>query len=78
MAKELSKTYEGRINYPLSAICGQEKLKLSLLLNVINPQIGGALIRGERGSAKTTAVRGLSDILPEIEVVQGCRFSCDS
>ncbi|MBW1838332.1 MAG: ATP-binding protein [Deltaproteobacteria bacterium] len=77
MAKELSKTYEGRINYPLSAICGQEKLKLSLLLNVINPQIGGALIRGERGSAKTIAVRGLSDILPEIEVVQGCRFSCD-
>jgi len=77
MAKEFSKTYEGRINYPLSAICGQEKLKLSLLLNVINPQIGGALIRGERGSAKTIAVRGLSDILPEIEVVQGCRFSCD-
>jgi len=77
MAQPLSKAYEGRINYPFSAICGQEKLKLALLLNVINPQIGGALIRGERGSAKTIAVRGLSDILPEIEVVERCRFSCD-
>ena len=77
MAQALSKTYEGRINYPFSAIWGQEKLKLSLLLNVVNPQIGGALIRGERGSAKTIAVRGLSEILPEIEVVEGCRFSCD-
>ena len=55
----------------------RRKLKLALLLNVINPQIGGALIRGERGSAKTIAVRGLADILPEIEVVEGCRFSCD-
>lgn len=77
MSQVHSKTYEGRVNYPFSAICGQEKLKLALLLNVVNPQIGGALIRGERGSAKTIAVRGLSDILPEIEVVQGCRFSCD-
>ena len=77
MAQAQAKTYEGRINYPFSAIWGQEKLKLALLLNVINPQIGGALIRGERGSAKTIAVRGLSEILPEIEVVEGCRFSCD-
>ena len=77
MAEARSTVYEGRINYPFSAICGQEKLKLALLLNVVNPQIGGALIRGERGSAKTIAVRGLSDILPEIKVVEGCRFSCD-
>jgi len=77
MAQAHAKTYEGRINYPFSAICGQEKLKLALVLNVVNPQIGGALIRGERGSAKTIAVRGLADILPEIEVVEGCRFSCD-
>lgn len=77
MAQAISKEYEGRINYPLSAIVGQEKLKLALLLNAINPQIGGALVRGERGSAKTIAVRGLSDVLPEIEVVEGCRFSCD-
>jgi Mg-chelatase subunit ChlI len=77
MAQAHSKVYEGRLNYPFSAIWGQEKLSLALLLNVINPQIGGALIRGERGSAKTISVRGLSDILPEIEVVEGCRFSCD-
>lgn len=77
MVQAHSKIYEGRMNYPFSAICGQEKLKLALLLNVVNPQIGGALIRGERGSAKTIAVRGLADILPEIEVVEGCRFSCD-
>ncbi len=69
--------YEHRQNYPFSAIVGQEKLKQSLLLNVINPQIGGALVRGERGSAKTVAVRGLADILPRIDVVDGCRFSCD-
>jgi Mg-chelatase subunit ChlI len=69
--------YAQRINYPFSAIVGQEKMVFALLLNVINPQIGGALIRGERGSAKTIAVRGLSDILPEIDVVDGCRFSCD-
>ena len=77
MADVGSSVYEGRVNYPFSAIYGQEKLKYALLLNVVNPQIGGALIRGERGSAKTIAVRGLSDILPEIEVVKGCRFSCD-
>ena len=77
MARVHAKTYDGRINYPFSAICGQEKFKLALVLNVVNPQIGGALIRGERGSAKTIAVRGLADILPEIEVVEGCRFSCD-
>lgn len=77
MAQTHAKTYEGRLNYPFSAIWSQEKLKLALLLNVINPQIGGALIRGERGSAKTIAVRGLAEILPKIEVVQGCRFSCD-
>ncbi|MCX5885827.1 MAG: ATP-binding protein [Proteobacteria bacterium] len=73
----LSERYEGRINYPFTAIVGQEKMKLALLLNAINPQIGGVLIRGERGSGKTIAVRALSDILPEIEVAAGCRFSCD-
>jgi len=66
-----------RVNYPFSAIVGQEKMKMALVLNVTNQQIGGVLIRGERGSAKTVAVRGLPDILPEINVVKGCRFSCD-
>jgi len=73
----LSEKYEGRVNYPFSAIVGQEKMKIALLLNAINHQIGGVLIRGERGSGKTIAVRALSDILPEIEVVEKCRFSCD-
>lgn len=63
--------------YPLAAIIGQEELKLSLLLNAVNPAIGGTLIRGEKGTAKSTAVRGLIDLLPSIDVVSGCRFSCD-
>jgi magnesium chelatase subunit D len=63
--------------YPFSAIVGQEKLKLSLILNAINPQVGGVLIRGEKGTAKSTAVRALAALLPEIKVVQGCPYSCD-
>ncbi len=63
--------------YPFTAIIGQEQLQLALLLNIINPAIGGVLIRGEKGTAKSTAVRGLTALLPEIEVVTGCRFSCD-
>ena len=55
--------------YPFSAIVGQEDLKKALILNVINPSIGGVLIRGEKGTAKSTAVRALSMLLPEIKVV---------
>ena len=65
------------ITYPLAAIVGQEELKLGLMLNAVNPAIGGILIRGEKGTAKSTAVRGLTELLPEIEVVSGCRFSCN-
>ncbi len=60
--------------YPFVAIVGQEDMKLALILNVINPRIGGVLIRGEKGTAKSTAVRALAEILPEIEVVEGCPF----
>ncbi|MBI3966801.1 MAG: putative cobaltochelatase [Chloroflexi bacterium] len=63
--------------FPFSALVGQEQLKLALLLNAINPRLGGVLIRGEKGTAKSTAVRALSTLLPEIEVVVGCRFGCD-
>ena len=63
--------------YPFSAIVGQEKLKLGLILNVINPAIGGLLVRGEKGTAKSTAVRSLSALLPEIRIVKGCPYSCD-
>ena len=54
--------------YPFTAIVGQEQMKLALILNVINPGLSGVLIRGEKGTAKSTAVRALADILPEIEV----------
>ncbi len=66
-----------RQTYPFSAIVGQERMKRALILNAINPQIGGVLIRGERGTAKSTAARALAALLPELEVVQGCRFNCD-
>ena len=62
---------------PFTAIVGQEKMKKSLILNAINPHIGGVLIRGEKGTAKSTAVRALAELLPEIEVVKGCPFNCN-
>ena len=62
--------------YPFSAIVGQESMKEALILNTINPLIGGVLIRGEKGTAKSTAVRALADLLPEREVVQGCACGC--
>lgn len=63
--------------YPFTAIVGQEKMKKALILNAINPKLGGVLIRGEKGTAKSTAVRSLAALLPEIEVVSGCPFNCD-
>ncbi len=63
--------------YPFSAIVGQERMKRALILNAINPQIGGVLIRGERGTAKSTAARALAALLPPLDVVEGCRFNCD-
>ena len=63
--------------YPFAAIAGQEDMKLALLLNVINPSIGGVLIRGEKGTAKSTAVRGLVDLLENVPTVAGCRFHCN-
>ena len=63
--------------YPFTAIVGQEDMKLSLILNVINPALGGVLIKGEKGTAKSTAVRALAELLPAMEVVQGCKFHCD-
>lgn len=62
---------------PFSAIVGQDQMKLALVLNAINPRIGGVLIRGEKGTAKSTAVRALAGVLPAIAFVQGCPFSCD-
>ena len=63
--------------YPFTAIVAQALMKRALILNAINPQIGGVLIRGERGTAKSTTARGLAALLPDIEVVEGCQFGCD-
>jgi magnesium chelatase subunit D len=63
--------------YPFTAIVGQEKMKTALILNVINPKIGGVLLRGEKGTGKSLTVRALADLLPEIEVVADCPFNCD-
>ncbi len=62
--------------YPFSAIVGQDEMKLALILNAITPTIGGVLIRGEKGTAKSTAVRALAAVLPEIDTVADCPFSC--
>lgn len=64
-----------RTVFPFTAIVGQEKMKRALVLNAVNPQIGGVLIRGERGTGKSTASRALASLLPEIEVVDGSRFN---
>lgn len=63
--------------YPFTAIVGQEDMKMSLILNVINPALGGVLIKGEKGTAKSTAVRALAELLPAMEAVHGCKFHCD-
>jgi magnesium chelatase subunit D len=63
--------------YPFAAIVGMADLKLALLLNAVSPAIGGVLVRGEKGTAKSTVVRGLGALLPPVRVVAGCRFSCD-
>ncbi len=65
------------VRYPFSAVVGQERMKRALLLNAINPAIGGVLLRGEKGSAKSTSVRALAALLPEIAVVVGCPYACD-
>ena len=70
-------TSRRRSVYPFTAIVGQERMKRALVLNAVNPAIGGVLIRGERGTAKSTAARALAALLPEIQVVADCRFSCD-
>src|SRR2546421_11388221 len=63
--------------FPFSAVVGMDELKLALALNAVSPGIGGVLVRGEKGTAKSTVVRALAALLPELDVVAGCRFACD-
>ncbi|HET9587585.1 MAG TPA: ATP-binding protein [Anaerolineales bacterium] len=63
--------------FPFTAIVGQERMRRALILNAVDTRIGGVLIRGERGTAKSTAARALAALLPKVEVVDDCRFGCD-
>ncbi len=63
--------------YPFTSVVGQEEMKLALLLNVIDPNVGGVLVMGHRGTGKSTAVRALADLLPLIQKVRDCSFGCD-
>ena len=73
----MAKSQFKRVVFPFTSIVGQEKMKKALILNAINPQVGGVLVRGEKGTGKSTAVRALAELLPEIEVVKGCPFNCN-
>ncbi|WP_457548592.1 VWA domain-containing protein [Archaeoglobus sp.] len=68
---------EKRLIFPFSAIVGQENAKLALLCVAVNPLIGGVLLKGDKGTGKSTMVRALANVLPEIEVVADCPFNCD-
>src|SRR6195952_3177972 len=63
--------------YPFTAIVGSDDMALSLALCAVNPAIGGVLVRGQKGTAKSTMVRALAGLLPAVDVIDGCRFSCD-
>lgn len=64
--------------FPFTALVNQDEMKTALILNVIDPSIGGLLIMGEKGTGKSTAVRALAELLPEIEAVKDCPFGCDA
>ena len=68
---------ERKKNYCFTAIVGQDDMKTALILNAVNPDLGGVLIRGEKGTAKSTAVRALAELLPFIKKTEDCRFGCD-
>lgn len=66
-----------RARYPFTAIIGQEEMRLALLIAAVDPTIGGVLVFGDRGTGKSTAVRGLASLLPPMRAVSGCRYHCD-
>ena len=66
-----------RVIFPFTAIVGQEEMKMALILNVIDPKIGGIIAIGDRGTGKTTRIRGVADLLPEIPIIKGDSFRLD-
>jgi magnesium chelatase subunit D len=76
MIRAASQMEKKRLVFPFTAIVALDKLKLAILINAINPKIGGILIRGPKGSGKTSIVRSLADILPKIRVIKDCPFNC--
>lgn len=74
MVKENLKKFDSPV-FPFTAIVGQEEMKLALQLNVIDPKIGGVMIMGDRGTGKSTTIRAIADLLPEIEVVKDDPFN---
>jgi magnesium chelatase subunit I len=66
-----------RVLFPFTAIVRQDLMRTALVLNAVHPDIGGVLIRGEKGTGKSVSVRGLVEVLPQIDAVEGCRFNCD-
>jgi magnesium chelatase subunit D len=73
----MDKLQRKRLVFPFSAVVDMDRLKLAILINAINPKIGGLLIRGPKGSGKSTIVRSLTDILPKIRVIKDCPFNCN-
>jgi magnesium chelatase subunit D len=65
------------VTFPFGAVVGMDDMRLALVLNAVSPAVGGVLVRGEKGTAKSTAVRALAAVLPPVDVVPGCRFACD-
>jgi magnesium chelatase subunit I len=76
-ARATNRSLNGRVVYPFTAIVGQDEMKLALLLSSIDPNIGGVIIMGHRGTGKSTGVRALADLLPRIRKVRGCLYGCD-
>ncbi len=66
-----------RAQFPFTAVLGQDEMKRALLISAVDPSVGGVLVFGDRGTGKSTAIRGLSALLPRIRVVEGCRYRCD-
>ncbi|WP_192779721.1 VWA domain-containing protein [Nonomuraea africana] len=77
MADRLRQPKGRLVTYPFSAVVGLDDLKLALVLNAVSPRVGGVLVRGEKGTAKSTIVRALAAQLPAVDVLAGCRFACD-